>query len=85
MKKVVLFILLVSNLFAVKLDYTKDDVLGTAGDYTFVCVMDNNKVWAVGPDNINYKVIWFNPVINEDSWLECKDFDVYSNVYTQVE
>lgn len=82
MKKIVLLLMLVSGLFASTLKPTDDNELGRVGDYTFICADDTNKVWAISPDDVNYKVIWFNPVTNVDSWLDCKDFDVYSNVYT---
>lgn len=82
MKKILMFVMLSVGLFAGELTPTDENVLGTAGDYTFVCNLDTNKVMAISPDDVNYKVIWFNPVTNEDSWLDCKDFDVYSNVYT---
>jgi hypothetical protein len=82
MKKILMFMVLVSGLYATDLTPTDENILGTAGDYTFVCADDTDRVWAVSKEEVNYKVIWFNPKSNKEEWLKCDDYDVYSGVYT---
>lgn len=82
MKKVLLFMLLVSGLFASTLKPTDENELGRVGDYTFICADDTTKVWAVSNDEMNYKVIWVNIKTSKEEWLKCDDYESYAAIYT---
>lgn len=84
MKKVLLFMMLVSGLFAKELNTIDESVLGTVGDYTFVCADDTTRVWAVAKDEMNYKVIWVNIKTSKEEWLKCDDYESYAAIYTDI-
>ncbi len=85
MKRVLLFMMLVSGLFAKDLTPTDENIIGTIGGYTFVCADDTNRVWAVSKNEMNYKVIWLNNKSNKEEWLKCEEYELYANVYNPVE